>query len=343
MKKELLIRYIRNETTREEDLVVLDWISKNESNERYFIYLKNIWVSQNISNLKATENDFKEIKQLIRSKENRNFWFKKVLPYAASVVLLISIALNVFYINSTKGGFDGESTGIPALSGKIVEQKNTVYTEKGSKSILVLPDGSKVSMNSDSRITYPVNFSGDKREIEFSGEAYFDVVKDPERPMIISTNKNFKIEVLGTKFNLKAYDNDKDAQATLYSGVINIISKVDKGSGNVEEKITKMLPSESCVIKGNLEPVPSKLDFSDEKCAWKDGQLIFEATPISEAIKILERWHGTEFIVKDSTILDFTITARFRSESIIQIMEMLRYCALIDYKVNGNTVVLFKR
>ena len=107
--------------------------------------------------------------------------------------------------------------------------------------------------------------------------------------------------------------------------------------------VTILKPLESCIIREKQNPINIKPENPEKQTAWKDGRIIFESTPMAETIKILERWHGVEFEVRDKSVYTFDITARFKSESIVQIMEMIKYCALIDYSIDSNKVVLYRR
>ncbi|MPM31195.1 hypothetical protein SDC9_77749 [bioreactor metagenome] len=206
----------------------------------------------------------------------------------------------------------------------------------------MLPDGSVVWLNSASRLTYPINFEGDTREVQLVGEAYFEVVKDSLHPMIVSTGKNFYVEVLGTKFNLKAYSDDQVSQATLYSGEIKVHT-ANKETNESKELLLK--PMETILIGDkNLATLVSDLEEEKEiNAEWKDGILTFNNTPLKEVIKSVQRWHGTQFTVKDSSILNYRITASFNSESAVQIMDMIRYISPVDYKANGNQITLSRR
>lgn len=343
MKKELLLRYIKGEATNKEEREILEWVGKSRENERYFVMLNNLWISQNISDKKASDQELEAIVKLTTGKKVFGGRFRRYLPYVAAAVILLSVGLNFLLFNGTvsptkKGDDPVRMAYLPT------EYKHEIYTEKGVKARVILPDGSKVWLNSDSRMVYPDRFESDIREIDFSGEAYFDVVRDSLRPLVINTNKDFKVEVLGTKFNLKSYDNDAEARTTLYSGSVNIVSKVPGGKlKNDKEVVTKLKPLESCIIRDKQNPIHIKPENPEKQTAWKDGRIIFESTPMSETIKILERWHGVEFEVKDKSVYTFDITARFKSESIVQIMEMIKYCALIDYSIDSNKVVLYRR
>lgn len=343
MKKELLLRYIKGEATNKEEREILEWVGKSRENERYFVMLNNLWISQNISDKKASDEELEAIVKLTTGKKVLGGKFRKYVPYAAAAVILLSVGLNFLLFSGTvspvkKGDEPVRMAYLPT------EYKHEIYTEKGVKARVILPDGSKVWLNSDSRMVYPDRFETDIREIDFSGEAYFDVVRDSLRPLVINTNKDFKVEVLGTKFNLKSYDNDAEARTTLYSGSVNIVSKVPRGKlKESKEVVTKLKPLESCIIRDKQNPIHIKPENPEKQTAWKDGRIIFESTPMVETIKILERWHGVEFEVKDKSVYTFDITARFKSESIVQIMEMIKYCALIDYSIDSNKVVLYRR
>ncbi len=345
MKKELLLKYIKGEATKHEEIEIYDWIGKSPNNERYFVTLNNLWISQNLSQEKANESEVEEIILLTTKRGNLFKRYAKYFSYAAAAVVVLSLTLNLFLLdNNNKLNRKLSDTSPVRLSELSREYKHEIYTEKGVKAKITLPDGSAVWLNSDSRITYPDRFESDIREVEFSGEAYFDVVSDSLRPLIIKTNKDFKIEVLGTQFNVRSYDNDNEAQTTLYTGSLNVVSKgVSDKPGTAKEIVTKLKPSESCIIREKQTPIHLKPADANKQYAWKEGKIIFDSTPLSEVIKMLERWHGTEFVVKDPSIYRFDITAKFRSESIVQIMEMIKYCSLVDYTVDSNKVVLYRR
>ncbi|MDP3436833.1 MAG: FecR domain-containing protein [Bacteroidales bacterium] len=344
MKKELLLKYIKGEATSHEEIEIYDWIGKSPDNKRYFVILNNLWISQNISQDKANEREIEEIRELTTKRGNLFKRYGKYISYAAVAVVVLSLSLNLFLLDSNNKLVRKFNDTPVRLSELSRDYKHEIYTEKGVKAKITLPDGSAVWLNSDSRIIYPDRFESDIREIEFSGEAYFDVVTDSLRPLIIKTNKDFKIEVLGTQFNVRSYDNDNEAQTTLYSGSLNVVSKgVSSKPGEVKEIVTTLKPSESCIIRAKQNPIHIKQADANKQYAWKDGKIIFDSTPLSEVIKMLERWHGTEFVVKDPSIYRFDITAKFRSESIVQIMEMIKYCSLVDYTVDSNKVVLYRR
>lgn len=340
MNKSLLLEFIKGETSRDQDIEILNWIASSPLNEDYFHRLHNLWVISNISNKEASELELMEFKKRVKG---RRVNFKKLLPYAAAFILLLSLLFNLYYAGYRRDITKYDKTLTSFLETLPKEYKHELYTENGVKARVVLPDSSIVWLNSGSKIVYPDKFSGKTREIQLSGEGYFNVKPNPSQPMIISTNKNFSVKVLGTTFNLKSYENDLEATTTLYTGSINIISHKNVKDGEPIELITELKPLETCVITKDKGPVISKRDNIKDLTAWKEGKIIFDATPMSEVIKILERWHGVKFIIKEKEVFHYDITARFNTESIVQIMEMIKYCSLVDYKIDSTTVILSSR
>ncbi len=345
MTKKLLIKYIKGAAGEHEKRIVLEWVERSPDNLKYFMGLKNLWVYNNMPQSFATLNEMKEASGIARAKraklynqgvKGRNFRY--ALLAAASVALLL--AVNVWQYIENRGLKTELTVPRVMLSEVPSDQKHTLYTNNGVKGYVELPDGSKVWLNSASRLTYPDRFDGATREVLVAGEALFDVVRDTLKPMIVNTNRDFMIEVLGTKFNIRSYDDDYEAQTTLISGSINLIREVKSGE---RELIAHLSPKESFVIRDKNAPILIKQIDTTKQIAWKNGHLIFESTPMPEVLKKLERWHGTKFIIVDSDILDAKLTANFRSESIVQIMEMIKFCTSIDYSVTENIVTLHKK
>lgn len=329
MRKSDIIKHIRGESSLEENQNIIDWVNENPKNLKYYSELKNLWINSTMPISEASDEEMALVQEIINNRREKK-GNKYVVLYSAAATIIVLLTINIFLHFNKKSDIEAIS------SEKRVALTNMLFTNKGVKAKVNLPDGSIVWLNSASYIKYPDQFSSKYREVEISGEALFDVVYDSTRPMIVKTNKNFKIVVLGTKFNLRSYENDNEAQTTLFSGKINLV-QYDK-SGN--EIVTKLLPKESFLIKNSKSELIRQIDTTKQK-AWQLGKLIFENTPIDEVIKKLERWHGTEFLIKDSSIYQYKLTAEFQSESIIQILEMLKFCTQIDYTISDNKATLF--
>lgn len=350
MRKSILIKYVSGELSRQEEQEVLAWASRDEANGIYLARLKNIWISQHMPQDELAAAEVEKIMHIIRephlqkpeSDAGGGYRIKKGIFWSAAAVVVLLFGAGICLMHFGGGAPQGELlANLPVLSYKNFETSKVLYTPKGVKAKLVLPDSSVVWLNSDTRIEYPDTFDSLVRTVSLSGEAYFSVVKNPDRPMIVHTSKGFSLQVLGTEFNIKAYDNDDKALATLYSGEINLLREM----GN-KIVTTSVSPFQTVVIRTN---VPDRnvtkvmKERPQDDAAWKDGIIIFDSSPVSEVVKILERWHGVRFVIRDKEVLNYRITATFHSESIVQIMDLIQLTSLVNYKIDNRTVTLQKK
>lgn len=211
----------------------------------------------------------------------------------------------------------------------------------GVKGHITLPDGSEVWLNSKSSLKCPAVFDSSFRMVELNGEAYFKVMRQTERPMIIKTSKDLCVKVLGTEFNLTAYDEDNSVKLTLVTGEVELLSR--NGSNNESIKVH---PAEEVVIydKGiSLPDSKKEVDDAalDNSHAWREGYLIFNNTPMPEVIKILERWYGVKFNPTDPVIENFRFTARFKTESVTRVLDLLSISSNIKYRIEENIITLY--
>lgn len=345
MDDNLIIKFFDNNCSPQEEKQVMEWANESRENMDYFVKMKNLHVYSTMPDTSAGNAELESFKSRykIRDIKSKSKYAKpldndntrrliRILSLSAAAVLILLLALNLNR-NWLRSKYDIRD--IISLDVIPSELMDTVYTEKGVKASIMLPDGSKVWLNSDTRILFPKKFIGKSREVALSGEAYFEVEKDSLHPMIIRTNKNFRIEVLGTKFSVKSYDNDNDANATLYSGQIRLITH-KRG----KEVITHLNPNESVIIKDNTVSFVSQKDDLSKKTAWKEGDLIFDSVKFSEAAKMIERWHGVTIIINNPALLNEVISANFHSESVVEIMELLKFSVGLEYEVKESQVII---
>ena len=350
MKKTLLLKYIQGYADKSEQEEVLRWAEKDRRNMDYLVSLKVADVASGmLQQEKASVSEFAPMRQMVELRSaqesaiksrNRHRIFSYISFAAAAVALLAFIFKpDSFTPQQVRDSLMQEiraghvEIGLADIPQDAVQ---TIYTEKGVKSEISLPDGSTVKLNSDTRISYPVKFVGATREVFISGEAYFNVVSDSLQPMIVTTGKGSKIKVVGTEFNVKSYENDAVEQTTLYSGKIVLMA-----NNGADSKTIK--PLEQVLVSSEAKAKIVKASSFDQTRAWTEGKLIFDSTPMGEVVKILERWHGVQISVSDPKVLNYKITANFESESIHQIMYIIKNVSLVDYKIDGRKVAIFAR
>ncbi len=227
---------------------------------------------------------------------------------------------------------------------------NTVSTKAGSKSKIQLPDGTQVWLNADSKIKYDQDFMGALREVQLTGEAYFDVVKDKSRPFVIHTG-SIDVTVVGTSFNVRSYPGEKTTETALIQGAVEITLH-----NNPDKKIV-LRPSEKCTVENPAPeaktPVAAeeqpmltvgkirygKTDSSSSiETMWVKNKLAFENESFERITTEMERWYNVKFNIKREALKDVYLTGIFENKSLNEVMEALRISGGFKYGVKEGIV-----
>lgn len=193
----------------------------------------------------------------------------------------------------------------------------------GSRVNFSLPDGSSGWLNSGSSLKYPVYFS-DTRDVELSGEAFFDIQKNERKPFNVKT-ADLNISVLGTRFNVSAYQGDASSSVVLESGKVRLSSK---GAQNVVE----MKPDEKVVYNNTQKELKKTSVNSAKYTSWKEGKLVFRNDPMKEVANRLSRWYNVDIEVSQKESSDLRLRATFEDEEIEEVLRLLKLTFPIDYK-----------
>ncbi len=341
MDKRIILKYFRGETTPDQRQRIREWLNADIRNREYFARLGDLCLFAKLPVREAEPAEMEIAEQIIRLSPRKKHvsdkyrLIKAIVRYGIAAAIIVLLALNIRF--PLKGRIETGKPERELLSDLPRDYIHTIYTTRGVKGEVTLPDGSVVKLNSDSRIVFPDKFTGATREVYLSGEAYFNVVTDPDTPMIVSTNRNFIVKVYGTEFNIRSYPNEHNAKTTLFKGKIDLLTKDKKGD---EKVIAVLKPSESFVLRDKERPLLIMKADTLKSGAWRYGTLMFDSTPMDEVIRELERWHGAEFVVRDSSIYKLRLTASFKQESLVQILEIIKFCSKVDYKIDENKVIL---
>lgn len=208
----------------------------------------------------------------------------------------------------------------------------TALVAPGNRTELILPDGSKVKLNSVSELSYDCN-DRSRRVVRLSGEAYFDVAKDADRPFIVEIG-DMNIEVHGTSFNVNAY-NLQRVETALVSGSVTITGEALKG------RSYKLRPGEKAVFNANNGAI--SISDSDMALAtgWTRGRLVFEDEPLAEVIKRIERWYGVDIELKRSGVSGDLLTGAFHREDITDVLASLSAAYNFRYTINKNHITIY--
>jgi len=218
---------------------------------------------------------------------------------------------------------------IGALSYLLIEKTNTaeawaeIHSPVGTRTRFQLPDGSKGWLNSGSTIKYPVSFS--KRQVEVTGEALFDVTHKNSSEFRVIT-PYFDVKVLGTRFDIIAYENDETAEVILERGKVQVLDKSNKLK-------SELAPDEHFVYNKNTNQSTKKTIDSGSYINWTEGVLIFKNEPMSEIVRRLGRKYNADIILGDEALKSLVFRATFQDESLDEICKMLSEVAPIEYKI----------
>jgi len=238
---------------------------------------------------------------------------------------------------------------LPRQAGKIFTSEerypNMVMTRPGSRTKLILPDGSTVWLNASSKLTYGDDFLEKERRVQLDGEAFFEVAKNEGKPFIINTAV-MDVKVLGTSLNVRAYAGDKKAEAVLVKGRIDIrvkrrpqehylLSAYEKLSVAADPDIH---PEKQLTIS-NVEVVGK--DSVIAETAWVDNELVFTGEPLAELAGRMERWFDLRIKVTGERLRHFRMTGAFKNESPEEALKAISLITGCKYKLKDHTAVLY--
>ena len=214
-------------------------------------------------------------------------------------------------------------------SGNIVVEEllNTLQIPEGMDYHVILADGTKVWLNAKSQLEYPVAFNADMRKVKLSGEAYFEVVTNPHKPFIVETSQQ-QITVLGTAFNVTAYEDDNNVVTTLVEGKVQASFNNKTG-----EQINKVLrPSEQLILNNESGTFVHKKVDTYPYVAWKEGYFVFENKPLDEIMKVMARWYDVDIAFDDKDAASHTFVLNVQKyESFDKVMEIIELTEQVKF------------
>ncbi|MEQ8552083.1 MAG: FecR domain-containing protein [Cyclobacteriaceae bacterium] len=301
---------IKNLLLAKELILQLEFKKKESSEENYDRVLHKILTGEYSSSAKPKH-------------EARSFRFNTFLKVAASLFLVGSL-----YLFQQSWDFLGnEEDNIT----KSVIKSNP----SGRKSQVLLPDGTMVSLNAESRLEYTIGPRDKVRLVKLDGEAFFDVAKDETTPFIVETT-NLSIKAIGTQFNVRAYREDPTQEISLTEGKVivdGIYNQLRDGSS------IPLNPGQAIsIVKSSGKITESQ--FNPKKVlSWKDNIIYFEDASIDEVIESLERWYGMKFVlVNPAKSGQWKFDSEFNNESLENVLRAISYAKKFKYSIEENTV-----
>lgn len=331
MDKERILKHLRGFSSASEKEELLNWVNQNEENAALFNSVRSDFLFENLPYRIIDKQNHSGVIRRVKGTIPVKTWIIR-----AAAIILIPLMIIALYELVRKSDESSNISGItPVRITPGQRQVTTLYkVNPGVKGMVNLPDGSSVWLNSNSTLEVPSKFDSLARIVELNGEGYFYIESDSEWPMYVKTKRGITVKVTGTEFNLLSYENDKELKFTLLSGKASLIRESTNEEINVKVMEEIVIPDKSNT-GGKRGVARIKLNTG-----WKDGLLVFEDTPMDEVIKKMERWYGVRFTVKDNNIYSYCFTATFSSESITQVLELLKITSNIGYSIKNRDVTL---
>lgn len=208
------------------------------------------------------------------------------------------------------------------------ELRNILTTTRGEEYQIILPDGSKVWLNSASSLHFPAEFKGRERNIELTGEAYFEIAKDTERPFIVTIGQ-LKVQVLGTHFNVMSYPDEQEVRTTLLEGSVEVTS------GNSRSILR---PGEQARVDQSNQIKIHEVD-TEQAVAWKDGYFKFNQQDIRFIMRQLARWYDIDVVYEGRVPADLFVGKIRRTEHIKEVLKIFELSE-IKYQIKGRKIVI---
>lgn len=317
----LLLRYFNGQLNAEENKRIEDWIQASTGNRKIARDVHYLFFASDTLHRLQTIQPEKALKNVTdRITRGKRHLLLQSLQRIAAILFIPLLLLSGYYFmwGKEKGSVQFiEMSMSPGMIGSVV-----------------LPDGSKVWLNSGSYLKYPSAFNTQRREVTLKGEAYFSVSRDESQRFIVHTdNDQVSLEVLGTEFNVDAYENSGFISATLVSGSVRLFYQ----NAGDETQSLLMNPKDKIVYDCTGKFTDRYKVNTKKEIAWKDGIVILEETPLNEVLWILSKRFNVEFDVRSKKLESSSFTGVFKDQQLERILDHFKIASHINYSIRQDT------
>ncbi len=316
--EEEIKRYASGQSSLDEKKRIETWLKENDpivgpapgEGEQ----LQSVWNKLSIN--------MKQHAELVDTPVKRaNYRFlSSIAAIAASLVILIGVGWFTHrYI-----------TSVPAPKNAVLKK---VHTEAGQRLTVTLSDGSSIILNGKSELEYPEKFDGQQRLVKLRGEGFFDIAHDERRPFIVNTDSSFT-QVLGTRFNLKAYADDEQIVMTVERGKVRF--------GRYDKKDQVVLTKGMQGIMDFHKAVRRNRVLPEDAMDWTEDSFVIKNEPLANVAKRLERRYAVQVNIDSQPLRSLTVTGTFRNVSLEDFMNSLAFSTGINYTIKNKTITIRK-
>lgn len=352
----MIINYLTGSISDEQLEIFIKWINKSAKNRELFAEYRRAWIIGGLKDERSKKDTDQAFERLLLKRNINNSTnvgniprpFTRVLKLVATWLIILMIGSGISILFLRKSGY---------------HYRNAVKISVplGSKSCITLPDGTVAWLNAGSDLTYNEDYGKKRRTLFLTGEAFFDVAEDKEHPFIVLAS-DVTVQAIGTKFNIKAYPEEKVITTTLVEGKIDV--RIFKSKRQLKKVI--LMPNEEIIyyepgyrqkietspvigkhtspeiisrIKTKEVQVISNVD-AKSSTSWKDERWIIGRQPLGYLVPLLERRYNLKIFFSDEELKQYNFTGIIQNETAEQIMHALSLTAPLTYQISNDTIVL---
>lgn len=324
---DIILKYLQGNASEKEKEVLLGWLRAGEENKKTFSEIRDRWLETHnpLDNPEYAKRAFDRFAQLVEVSKNKQKRLRLSYFYkAAASVAILFVCLLGGYLTGSKQTMDLLSSEPIVL--------NRVIMGKDSKGPVTLPDGTTVWLNAGSMLVYPDHFSDNKRSVKLEGEGYFEVVRNEKAPFFVETD-GMVVNVLGTHFNVKNYENKKMIETTLLSGKVEVLL-----SGMSSGIVLKPNQRISCNRQNGIYSL-AEVDASDY-IIWIGDKLVCTNEKLSTILHRMKHWYNMDIECRKGVPLDHRLSLTIRKESPEEILKLLTLISPIRYTIEEDKIII---
>jgi len=321
-KIDILTDNLLNEKIQGEEEKLQQWKNDHEDNRKVYEILNHIHIPAAVLDYAASVRE--SIRTQLNQKIDHSMMRIRILKITAAAAV-VALLIGIFSMLSYQAGYEKKNS-------QLVKVENPL----GIKSSVTLPDGTRVTLNAGSTLIYPTAFVDKQRKISLQGEAFFEVAHDANHPFIVNA-ENIFVQVLGTKFNVKAYSDDNSIEVTLAEGSVSV--GLIGSSQSIEMK-----PMEEVFFNKQSLTFSKKNIYLNDNIGWKDGMLYFNGMTFETIAKQLERKYNVHIYINSEELKNTQFTGDFvRGENLDQILKVMTQDRRLSYVRDGDKIYISEK
>jgi transmembrane sensor len=317
---DLLVKYLLGEASSGEEQAVIEWMNANAANKEYYEQFKKIWDNSKVLANRSTidvNNAWERFQKSVAGENetpkvlnNRSFSWLRV---AASVILITGLGIAAYFlINNRKGPKE-----------MLAQTNENVLTD-------TLPDGSVITLNKRSAVSYPSKFKSDSRTVALKGEAFFNITPDKKKPFIISVN-DVEVTVVGTSFNIKSENGN--TEVVVETGIVQVTKK---------GKTVELVAGEKITVKAN-DSTTTKETVSDKLYNYyRSKEFVCDDTPLWKLVQVINEAYDANIVIGRKELNDMRLTTTFNNESLEKVLEVIHLTFDISVIKNDDGQIILQ-